>query len=59
MINNPALELFIGVLAIFLLYSLLASILMEALAKKPGFRQRTTLKAIDRLSDNASATTAP
>jgi len=55
MINNPALEVPIALLAIFLRYSLLASILMEALAKKPDLRQRATLKAITRLLDNAPA----
>jgi hypothetical protein len=55
MINNPALEVPIALLATFLRYSLSASILMEAVAKKSGLRQRTTLKAINRLLDNASA----
>lgn len=55
MINNPALEVSIGLSALFLRYSLSASILMEALVKKPGLRQRIILKAINRLLDNASA----
>jgi|GEM_PF-2481048 len=55
MINNPALEVSIVLSALFLRYSLSASILMETFAKKPGLRQRTTLKAINRLLDNAPA----
>ena len=55
MINNPALEVSVALLALFLRYSLLASILMEALAKKHGLRQLAALKAINQVLDNASA----
>jgi hypothetical protein len=53
MFNNAALDVFIGLLAIFLLYSLLASILMEILAKRIGLRQENTLKAISKLLDDS------
>ena len=53
MFNNVALDVFIGLIAIFLLYSLLASILMEAVAKYLGLRQRNTLKAIYKLLDDS------
>ena len=52
MFNNIALDVFIGLIAVFLLYSLLASILMEALAKRLGLRARMTQKAISKLLDD-------
>lgn len=57
MFGNIALDVFIGLVCIFLLYSLLASILMEAVAKHLGLRQRITLKAIFKLLDDCDYTT--
>ncbi|MGV3765210.1 MAG: hypothetical protein ACO1NW_03740 [Chitinophagaceae bacterium] len=54
MFNNTAIEVFIGLISIYLLYSLLATILMEALAKFMGLRARNTLKAISKLLDDSS-----
>lgn len=53
MFDNVALNVFIGLIAIFLLYSLLASILMESLAKCLSLRARITLKAIYKLLDDS------
>lgn len=53
MFNNVALDVFIGLTCIFLLYSLLASILMESVAKYLGLRQRITLKAIYKILDDS------
>ncbi len=52
MFNNVALDVVIGVVFIFLLYSLLASILQEFVAKILGLRARMLLKAIARLLDD-------
>jgi hypothetical protein len=54
MFNNTAIEVFIGLISIYLLYSLLATILMEAFAKFMGLRARNTLKAISKLLDDSS-----
>jgi len=56
MFNNVALDVFIGLIAIFLLYSLLASILMEVVAKRFGLRARMTRKAISNLLDDRDFT---
>ena len=56
MFNNVALDVFIGLIAVFLLYSLLASILMEAVAKRLGLRARMTQKAIAKLLDDSGFT---
>ena len=53
MFNNVALDVFIGLIAIFLLYSLLASILMEALAKFLCLRARITVKGIFKMLDDS------
>lgn len=56
MFDNIALDVFIGLIAIFLLYSLLASILMESLAKRLDLRARMTQKAISKLLDDSDFT---
>jgi hypothetical protein len=53
MIGNVALDVFIGLVFIFLLYSLLASIIMEEVAKFLGLRPRILLKAISKLLDDS------
>jgi len=53
MFNNVALDVFIGLIFIFLLYSLLATILMEFIAHFMSLRARLLLKALRRmLEDN-------
>lgn len=52
MFNSIALDVVIGLIFIFLLYSLLASILQEFVAKILGLRARMLLKAIARLLDD-------
>jgi hypothetical protein len=42
MFNNSALDVFIGLLGIFLLHSRLACIIMEIIAKRLGMRQITS-----------------
>jgi hypothetical protein len=54
MFNNVAIDVFIGLIAIYLLYSLLASILMEVVAKYLGLRARITQKAIAKILDDSS-----
>lgn len=56
MFGNIALDVFIGLICIYLLYSLLASILMEAVAKYLGLRPRITLKGIYKLLDDSEYT---
>lgn len=56
MFNNIALDVVIGMIFIFLLYSLLGSILQEFVAKIMGLRARMLLKAIARLLDDENFT---
>ena len=56
MFNNVALDVFIGLIFIFLLYSLLASIIMEFVAHAMHLRPRLLIKALRRmLEDNPKA----
>ncbi len=57
MFNNVAIDVFIGLIAIFLLYSLLASILMESLAKYLALRARINVLAIFKILDDSQFTT--
>lgn len=60
MFNNVILDLFIGLLFIFLLYSLLASIVQEFIAHRMNLRARMLQKAIRKmLEDQASVTGTP
>jgi hypothetical protein len=52
MFNSIAIDVTIGLVFIFLLYSLLASILQEFIAKILGLRARMLLKAISKLLDD-------
>ena len=53
MFDNVALDVFIGLMFVFLLYSLLATISMEFIAHYMGLRPRMLLKALRRmLEDN-------
>ena len=54
MFNNVALDVFIGLITVILLYSLLASIVMETLAKYLGLRARITALAIFKILDDSS-----
>jgi hypothetical protein len=49
MFNNTAIDVSLGLVFIFLLYSLLASIFQEGLARWLGLRPRTLVKAIRRM----------
>jgi hypothetical protein len=49
MFNNVGLDIFIGLIFIFLLYSLLASILAEMLATAISLRARNLREAVDRM----------
>jgi hypothetical protein len=53
MTGSIALDVFIGLISIFLLYSLLASIIMEGLAKLMGLRAKITLKAVVKILDDS------
>lgn len=56
MFNNVAVDVFIGLIFIFLLYSLLASIIMEFIAHALHLRPRLLVKALRRmLEDNPKA----
>ena len=56
MFNNVALDVFIGLIFIFLLYSLLATIIMEFVAHSMHLRPRLLVKALRRmLEDNPKA----
>lgn len=46
MLNNVALDVFIGLIFVFLIYSLLATILQEIVARMLNLRERNLLKAI-------------
>lgn len=54
MFNNLALDVFIGLVFIFLLYSLLATILQEMLARWFNLRSRMLQKAIRRMLEDES-----
>ena len=55
MLNNVVLDVFIGLIFVFLLYSLLATILQELIAARFGLRARMLQKALRRmLEDNVS-----
>lgn len=49
MFNNVALDVVIGLVFIFLLYSLLATVLAEIIATKLGLRARNLKEAVDRM----------
>ena len=59
MVNNVVLDVFIGLIFVFLLYSLLATILLELIASRFGLRARMLQKALRRMledgDDNASS----
>lgn len=50
--NNPALDIFIGLVFIYLLYSLLASIIQEILARWLGLRARMLQKSLRRMLED-------
>lgn len=52
MFNNVALDVFIGLVFIFLLYSLLATIIQEMIATRLAFRAKVLEKAILRMLDD-------
>lgn len=56
MFNNVALDVFIGLVFIFLLYSLLASIIQEMIATRLAFRARVLEKAIVRMLEDGQTT---
>lgn len=53
MTGSVAIDVFIGLISIFLLYSLLASIIMEALAKYLALRAKITVKTIFKILDDS------
>jgi hypothetical protein len=53
MTGSVAVDVFIGLISIFLLYSLLASIVMEAVAKYFGLREKITVKTIFKILDDS------
>jgi len=53
MTGSVAIDVFTGLISIFLLYSLLASIIMEALAKYFGLRAKITVKTIFKILDDS------
>lgn len=60
MLNNVILDIFIGLIFVFLLYSLLASIVQELIAHRMNLRARMLQKAIRKmLEDQASPTGTP
>lgn len=52
MFNNVALDIFIGLVFIYLLYSLLATIIQEMIATRLAFRAKVLEKAILRMLDD-------
>jgi hypothetical protein len=52
MFNNTALDVFIGIVFIFLLYSLLATIMQEIIATRFAFRSKVLEKAILRMLED-------
>lgn len=60
MFNNAALDVFIGLVFVFLLYSLLATIVQEIIATRFAFRAKVLEKAIVRmLEDGKTASEIP
>jgi hypothetical protein len=57
MFNNVAFDVFIGLVFIFLLYSLLATIVQEIIATRFGFRAKVLEKAILRMLEDGKTTT--
>lgn len=57
MFNNAALDVVIGLVFIFLLYSMLASIVQEIVATKLGFRAKILERAILRMLEDGKTTT--
>lgn len=58
MFNNSALDVVIGLVFIFLLYSLLATILQEIIATKLAFRSKILEKAILRMLEDGKTTSS-
>jgi hypothetical protein len=58
MFQNPALDIVIGLVFIYLLYSLLATILQEFIATKLAFRSKVLEKAIIRMLEDGKSTTS-
>ncbi len=58
MLNSIVLDVFIGLIFIFLLYSLLATILQEIIAKWFGLRSRMLQKGIRRMLEDQSNNTS-
>jgi hypothetical protein len=56
MFNNVALDVFIGLVFIFLLYSLLATIVQEIIATRLAFRAKVLEKAIIRMLEDGKST---
>ena len=59
MFNNGALDIVIGLVFIYLLYSLLATIIQEIIAAWLSFRAKYLEKAIMRMLDNDAAKGVP
>jgi hypothetical protein len=57
MFNNIALDVFIGLVFVFLLYSLLATIIQEMIATRFAFRSKVLEKAILRMLEDGKTTT--
>jgi hypothetical protein len=58
MFNNVALDVFIGLVFVFLLYSLLVTIVQEMIATRLGFRAKVLEKAILRMLEDGKTTSA-
>ena len=58
MFNNVALDVVIGLVFIFLLYSLLASIIQEIIATKLAFRSKILEKALLRMLEDGKTTSS-
>src|SRR3954453_10481278 len=57
MFSNTALDVFIGLIFVFLLYSLLATIIQEMIAVQLAFRSKVLEKAILRMLEDGRTTT--
>lgn len=57
MFNNVALDVFIGLVFVFLLYSLMATIIQEMIATRFAFRAKVLEKAILRMLEDGKTTT--
>src|ERR1700749_1455969 len=57
MLNNVALDVFIGLVFVFLIYSLLATIFQEIIATRFAFRAKILEKAVIRMLDDGKSTT--